>query len=267
MKQLFTLFLTALFALSLQAQVSLTEAPDFTVTDIHGESHNLYSILDQGKYVMVDLYAYWCGPCCNTAPSIKQTYLDFGCNTADLYVIGLEADGTLAQTEDFELNCGSEGGHPVASGLDGGGSDAVDAFAPAAFPTIILIAPDRSIVEQDIWPYTTSGTEALLNGYGIQKAECAVVSNVTETAFFGQVEVSPNPFSNEVRIAFELNEAAEVRIDVLNLLGQSLFTVQAGDLAAGAQLIPVNTAGLAEGTYFVRINAGEHTSKSVKITK
>ena len=35
-------------------------APDFTVTDIHGQSHTLSDYA--GKWVMVDLYAYWCGP-------------------------------------------------------------------------------------------------------------------------------------------------------------------------------------------------------------
>jgi thiol-disulfide isomerase/thioredoxin len=103
------------FGWSVSAQVSITEAPDFELTDVHDETHHLYEILDAGKYVMVDLYAYWCGPCCSTAPAIKQVYEEYGCNTGDLYVIGLEADGTTAQTLEFETNCGSEGSYPVVS--------------------------------------------------------------------------------------------------------------------------------------------------------
>ena len=37
-------------------------APDFTITDIEGEEHNLYSYLDSGYAVIIDFSATWCGP-------------------------------------------------------------------------------------------------------------------------------------------------------------------------------------------------------------
>src|SRR5688572_11939873 len=38
-------------------------APDFTVTDLDGNSHNLYSILNSHRIAIVDVSATWCGPC------------------------------------------------------------------------------------------------------------------------------------------------------------------------------------------------------------
>jgi len=42
---------------SSQAQISLTEAVDFTVTDVEGVTWNLFDVLDnQGKYVVIDFW-------------------------------------------------------------------------------------------------------------------------------------------------------------------------------------------------------------------
>ena len=54
---------TALFlALSGVAQIG-NPAPDFTVTDTHGEEHNLYSYLENGKVVVLDFFYTTCTPC------------------------------------------------------------------------------------------------------------------------------------------------------------------------------------------------------------
>lgn len=46
----------------MNAQIGST-APDFNVTDINGNSHNLYEILDAGYIAIIDVSATWCGPC------------------------------------------------------------------------------------------------------------------------------------------------------------------------------------------------------------
>lgn len=267
MKSTFTLlFLALCFNVSF-AQVTLNEAPDITVTDIHGHEHNLYSILDQGQYVMIDLFAYWCGPCCATAPSIKQTYEDYGCNTGALFVLGLEADGTTAQTEAFENDCGSAGAHPVASGLDGGASDAVDAFGPAAYPTIILVAPDRTIIEKDIWPYTNTDVDAIMAGLGIDKQECITTSNEEIDLVVSNMAISPNPVTDFSRLNFNLAETADVEVSIVNMTGQLVQTVFSGTKNSGVHQMDINSNDLAQGTYFVKLTLDGANTKSIKMMK
>ncbi|MDD3740704.1 MAG: hypothetical protein PHH30_05630 [Bacteroidales bacterium] len=52
MKKLFLSFFILLVSVVTFAQP--TEAEDFTVTDIDGVEHNLFTYLDQGKYVYVE---------------------------------------------------------------------------------------------------------------------------------------------------------------------------------------------------------------------
>jgi thiol-disulfide isomerase/thioredoxin len=84
MKSFYTTLLISFFLpLLSNAQVQGIEdvyykVPDITLNDIDGQEHNLYELLDEGKYVLIDLYTTWCQPCRDNAPFVEAWYEEHG---------------------------------------------------------------------------------------------------------------------------------------------------------------------------------------------
>jgi uncharacterized repeat protein (TIGR01451 family) len=68
--------------------------------------------------------------------------------------------------------------------------------------------------------------------------------------------VAPNPVSASARLRYELPEATTVRLQVFDLLGRRVATLADGEKPAGRHEVSWQSAGLASGTYFVRLQAG-----------
>jgi hypothetical protein len=139
-------------------------APDFTLTDITGTSHNLYTYLNQGKTVFIDVSATWCGPCWNfhgtyALRDLWQQHGPLGGNsvnansTNDVIVIFIEGDGSTNTSDLHGTGSNTQGDwvtgvpHPVidppASAINSFNTN----YAIGFFPTIYMICPNRTIKE------------------------------------------------------------------------------------------------------------------------
>ena len=172
MKKILLTLVLALGLLSANAQTNLTTAVDFTVTDVHGEIHNLFSILDGGQHVILDFFFTTCGPCIASVPTLNQSFTDYGCNLGEVFYISIDAGDTDAEVLQYEYDYG--GLLPAVSGIDGGGDAVNSTYGIGAYPTVVLIAPDYTIIEQDIYPVTNITT--VLPNAGLNMASCNIVS-------------------------------------------------------------------------------------------
>jgi thiol-disulfide isomerase/thioredoxin len=169
------LALSLIIGLNAQSQTNLTTAVDFTVTDVHGEIYNLFSILDSGKYVIIDFFFTTCPPCIASVPVLNQSFLDYGCNTGEIFYISMDIGDTDAEVLQYENNYG--GLLPSVSGVNGGGDAVNYTYGIGAYPTVVLIAPDHTILEQDIYPVTL--ISSVLPNNGLNMASCDTGNTVS----------------------------------------------------------------------------------------
>ena len=251
--------LAALFAcVSLNAQTTLTQAVDFTVTDLNGDSHTLFEYTDAGQYVCIDFFAYWCGPCQTTAPEFNSVFHDYGCNAGEVTFLSIEYEGSDAQTHDFETEFAGESPPPAISGADGGGGAVHATYGISAFPTYILIDPSGSIVEQDIWPMDAGILSTVLDSYNIAALDCTVDVQNSEEAL--NIDVFPVPASKSLTVTLP---AGGADVEVMNLLGQRVLAVSTSDAR-----IQLDVAALPAGSYLLRVTSlGQVVTRKIQLLR
>jgi hypothetical protein len=67
----------------------------------------------------------------------------------------------------------------------------------------------------------------------------------------------PNPSSTTIRIAFELKNAGNVTIDVMDIMGQTIGTVTDQDYSPGRHVVQYDVSNLPDGNFLYRFRSGD----------
>lgn len=124
--------------------------PDWTGTDLNGRSHNLYSYLDSGYTVFIDVSATWCGPCWSyhNSGALEGLYNTYGPGTAQnkvrVFFIEGDASTTLADLQgtgpSTQGNWIAGTPYPIIDNASIG-----NLLQITYFPTIYKVCPNRVI--------------------------------------------------------------------------------------------------------------------------
>lgn len=80
------------------------------------------------------------------------------------------------------------------------------------------------------------------------------------------INVYPNPFMEEIELAYTLDQRESLSIDVYDLMGRQVKTVLANELTdAGSYELKLNLAKLNQGVYFIEFKVGERSYRKMVV--
>ena len=120
------------------------QAPDFTLPDTTGTPVSLSSF--KGKYVLVDFWASWCGPCRQENPNVVRAYNQF--KDKNFTILGVSLDKNKNAWLEAIKNDGLTWNH--VSDLKYWNSEAAALYDVQSIPYNVLIDPDGKIIAEDL---------------------------------------------------------------------------------------------------------------------
>jgi thiol-disulfide isomerase/thioredoxin len=269
-KILFSLFAVCVVSIASAQLQNFTvgqTAPDFTVTDVHGNDHTLYDYTSAGQYVILDFFFVTCGPCQSTAPILAEFHAKYGCNAGDVFVLSIDNGYSDADVLGFEAQYGGTNPNPAASGNEGGGNAVTSTYGPSAFPTMVLIGPDNKLINTDIWPVgSVADLEAVFPGGAITEMSCGTVGINDLASLPTEMQgVYPNPAAVAATIDFSLGQTAEVSFEIFDMMGKKVAVIDIETFEAGTHAVKLPVSTLASGNYFVNMVSGDETKDVSKL--
>ncbi|MFT4660665.1 MAG: thiol-disulfide isomerase/thioredoxin [Patiriisocius sp.] len=236
MKRILQLLLALLISTSAIAQPDGETFPDFTYTDLEGVTHNLQTYLDQGKTVVIDVFATWCPNCQQSVGGWESLYNLHGQGGDETMVLlSFERDASTSNEAQYISMYGIES--PVITEAE----DVIDELWNITYqPRYFVICPDGSFEYQ--------GTSPIYNNPQplIDLADnCEEIVGVEELE---DINFSISNSNNVDVLNYQMDQTS-VNFEIFNLLGSQ---ISSGQLENSVGQISI--AGLQSGVYLIRLS-------------
>ena len=119
---------------------------DLEEADVDGKMHKLSEYVGKGRWVLVDFWASWCGPCRAEMPNVVENYKKYHDKGFD--IVGLSFDNKkeawVKAISDLQMPW------THLSDLKGWQTKASEVYGIRSIPASLLINPEGIIVARDL---------------------------------------------------------------------------------------------------------------------
>lgn len=223
--------------------------------DCNGNSHDLFADLDAGKAVVVFFYMPNCGSC--PPPAKKVQAMAENVNTMHPgkvvgYVMPFNNSTTCGATATWVTTNAVPFYAPFDSGVVH-----VANYGGFGMPTVVLLGGSDHRVMFSTLSFSTADTTQMRDSIMALLESPSAITNLPGTV--SSFSVFPNPANNHISINLDLNETANLLLDIIDVTGKQVAII-ADEKLTGAVTKQFNTTSLPSGNYVVRLQVNGKTA-------